>query len=254
MNARPAGQQRLVFLARQAAGRPIAAIRSRFGFQQDAVPVGKALASPFRAVSSRCMIYRTSRVVTTRLTTSKIICRYRGRAGAQAAVEAARSASAGRRVEDGVGVAMRAVDCRNNCRAECRVLRSAQRNALLDSECRQPLPRMIVTVPRSSSVRHSMPCLFQTGIMIGHRAAISRGDEDALFPVEKLLPSPRVLRCGVRAARLGSWHVNSSSDWGTPNARYRERPGERQPGPQELSARSPTIFGLRWRLLGWVAM
>src|SRR5262249_18913398 len=42
------------------------------------------------------------RVVTTRLTTSKIICRYRGRAGAQAAVEAARSASVARRVEAGV--------------------------------------------------------------------------------------------------------------------------------------------------------
>src|SRR5262249_62246547 len=48
------------------------------------------------------MIYRTSRVVTTRLTTSKIICRYRGRAGAQEAVEAVTSASVGHRVEAGV--------------------------------------------------------------------------------------------------------------------------------------------------------
>src|SRR6266849_6476157 len=55
----------------------------------------------------------------------------------------------------------------------------------------------------------------------------------------QLLPSPRVSsRCGVRAARLALWHVHSSSDWGTPNAHYRELPGERQPGPQESSAHS----------------
>jgi len=75
--ARLPGQERRIFLALNGRADP----SLRHGpdcFQQNAVHLGKALTSPLLAVSSRCMIYRTSRVVATRLTTSKIICRYRG--------------------------------------------------------------------------------------------------------------------------------------------------------------------------------
>src|SRR5262249_48275351 len=63
---------------------PIAAIRFRL-LPARRGPPWKSVSLALSAVSSRCMIYRTSRVVTTRLTTSKIICRYGGRAGAHAA-------------------------------------------------------------------------------------------------------------------------------------------------------------------------
>jgi 4'-phosphopantetheinyl transferase EntD len=125
------------------------------------------------------MIYRTSRVVTTRLTTSKIICRYRGRAGAQAAVEGARSASVGRRVEECVTASLcerftagRIVDPS----AACWV---ARMNTIHPG--RQPSPRMIVTI--DPSLQSALDALAFPGIVIGHRL-ISPGDEDALLPEE----------------------------------------------------------------------
>ena len=94
------------------------------------------------------------------------------------------------------------------------------------------------------SLQSAIDALSFPGVVIGHRL-ISPGDEDALLPEE----APAFASSVVKV-----WHVNSSSDWGTPNVHYRELPGERQPGPQESSARSPTILVLRSRQSGWVVM
>jgi len=99
------------------------------------------------------------------------------------------------------------------------------------------------------SLQSAIDALSFPGIVIGHRL-ISPGDEDALLPEEAAAFASSVVK--VRRAS-GSARI-VASNWGSPNARYRELPGERQPGLQESSARSPTILVLRLQQSHWVVM
>src|SRR5260370_22766928 len=87
------------------------------------------------------------------------------------------------------------------------------------------------------------------GVVIGHRL-ISPGDEDALLPEEAPAFASSVVK--VRRAS-GSARIVARQllkRLGHPECALPRTSGERQPGPQESSARSPTILVLRSRQSG----